>query len=293
MTDTVMAVAAALNELPQPLTAPLGAALDEVPAVLTQEVSAAQRHRRFVPFIGRPRRTPNDPPPPPAADISVVVWPQPSIRVMRGGILRYAVRITNHGEGEASEVFVRLPYPRQQLAWQYATFTPGSGDYVSRVEGDAVVTRFEVLAPGKSRIATLTYRTSSFLANDAVVNLRAAYSWKDERSGGCGAANWTPVLVGAGDADSPYLWMARSPSSGRPGTDFQFFSDRFLPGEGVYVWLNTPWGVRPTELQSIADGDGRVWLGLSSAGLAPGNYSLVVYGARSTLTAVAGFTVTP
>jgi hypothetical protein len=38
---------------------------------------------------------------------------------------------------------------------------------------------------------------------------------------------------------------------------------------------------------------GRVWLDFSSTGLPPGNYSLVVYGARSNLTGVGGFVVQP
>jgi hypothetical protein len=61
----------------------------------------------------------------------------------------------------------------------------------------------------------------------------------------------------------------------------------------VIAWLNTPSGVKPLELRGTADIYGRVSLSFSSAGLASGNYGLVAYGARSGLTAVAGFTVSP
>lgn len=73
----------------------------------------------------------------------------------------------------------------------------------------------------------------------------------------------------------------------------RFFTDRFIPGEGIIPWLNTPSGVKPLDVRATADSYGRVRLDLASTGLAPGNYGLVLYGARSNLTAVAGFTVQP
>ena len=64
---------------------------------------------------------------------------------------------------------------------------------------------------------------------------------------------------------------------------------RFIPGEGIYTWLNTPDGVKGLELRGVADQLGRVWLDFPSTGLRPGTYQIVAYGARSNLTGVATF----
>ena len=87
------------------------------------------------------------------------------------------------------------------------------------------------------------------------------------------------------------LGLSVEPFAGSAGTTHHFFSDRFIPGEGVVTWLNTPDGVEPLELRGIADPMGRIWLDLKSSGLPPASYQIVLYGARSNLTGVASFNV--
>lgn len=294
MTDTILAIVNELNALPQPLEPPAGA----VPAMLDENEVAAQNHeahRVYLPMIRRSgsNTTPPPTPRPTPADIAVTIWPAPSIRVARGELLTYEIRLANYGGASASSVRVRMPYPRQQVTLLDARFTPGSGDWVSAIENDAVIVTFGPLAAGARRSATLVYRVGATVANDSVINMRAAASWSDAASGGSTLSNWAPVLVGSGNATSAYLWLAVTPTHGRAGTTHRFFTDRYIPGEGVVAWLNTPTGVAPLDLRTIADRDGRVWLNFTTTGRAPGNYSLVVYGARSHLTAVAGFTVDP
>ena len=82
-----------------------------------------------------------------------------------------------------------------------------------------------------------------------------------------------------------------APTVGQAGTIHTFDSNRFMPGEGIITWLNTPSGVRALDLRGVVDSQGAIVLKFSSAGLSPGNYELVLYGARSQLTGVASFTV--
>lgn len=85
--------------------------------------------------------------------------------------------------------------------------------------------------------------------------------------------------------------MAVDPVRGPVGTTHRFFTDRFIPEEGIVTWLNTPTGVKSLDLRTTADENGRAWLNFSSRGRAPGTYQLVVYGARSNVTAVGTFIV--
>ncbi len=292
LTDTILAVVSDLNQMPQPLTPPDAAVLPQVPA--EPEISTQHHlpHHVYVPAIVRPRSASGQPGMV-RADVAVTLRPSPSVRVMRGGLLAYEIRLTNYGEGSASSIKVRVPYQRQQMTLSTTSFTAGSGDWVSAIENEAVIVTFGPLAAGAHRAGTLYFRSTSTVAYESVISTRATFAWSDSRLGGSGQTNWAPVIVGAGDVHSAYLWLSVSPASGKAGTVHRFFSDRFIPGEGIIVWLNTPSGVKPLEVRTIADSYGRVSLDLSSIGLAPGNYGLVLYGARSNLTGVAGFTVLP
>ena len=104
-------------------------------------------------------------------------------------------------------------------------------------------------------------------------------------------SNWAPVVTGAGNESAPWVPLLVDPIGAYAGTTHHFYTDRFIPSEGIYTWLNTPYGVEPLELRGTADLLGRVWLDFSSMGLRPGTYQLVSYGARSNLTGVATFYV--
>jgi hypothetical protein len=223
--------------------------------------------------------------------VAVAIWPDPSIIVMRGVPLTYELRLKNYGKGEAKRAVVTLPYSNGQLTVIGSHFT-GVNDWVSAVTADHVDVTFGRLAAGEYRTAAIIFRVSGGLADRTVISMRARYRWDDHRSGGDWRSNWAPVLVGVGNASAPWVPLWVEPLAGAAGTTHHFFSDRFIPSEGIYTWLNTPQGVRPLALRGVADLLGRVWLDFSSAGLPPGTYQLVTYGARSNLTGVATFIVT-
>lgn len=284
MTDTVRAVLAVYATIPEDARSAhlVGMAVPNSGVVI------------YLPAIRVARTAPPPPTPTPRparpADIAAAIWPEPSIIVMRSAPLTYELRLRNYGKGEAKRALVTLPYANSQLAVISSRFTDPR-DWVSAVTSDHVDVTFGPIAAGEYRTAAIIFRVREALPDRTVISMRASYSWDDHRSGGAWRSNWAPVLVGAGNAGAPWVPLWVDPLGGPAGTTHHFFSDRFIPSEGIYTWLNTPQGVRPLELRGVADLLGRAWLDFSSAGLAPGTYQLVAYGARSNLTGVATFVV--
>jgi len=237
-----------------------------------------------------PSPTPRPEPKPDPADVAVAIWPDPSIRVARGGTLAYEIRTKNYGDGDAESIRVTLPYDKNKLSVVGSKLN-GPKDWVSELKSDHVTVTLGPLKSGKSRTATLYFRVNGSLADNTVLSVRATYEWSDERHGSGGSTNWAPVLVGGGNDSAPWVWTVVDPVAGVAGTRHHFFSDRFIPGEGIVTWLNTPDGVKSLELRGEADPMGRIWLDFVSSGRRPGSYSLVLYGARSNLTGVATFEV--
>lgn len=221
------------------------------------------------------------------ADLAVTLWPSPSINVARNGTLQYEIRIKNYGSGRASSADVKLPYNRQLMTVTNSRFSK-AGDWVSQLTNEHVIVTFGPVAPGEYRTATIIFKVQGNLVDNTVLNMRASYTWAGS---GTWPSNWAPVLVRSGDASAEWVWLSVTPDNGPVGTTHRFFTDRFIPGEGIITWLNTPTGVQPLTLRSIADTQGRVTVDFKSDGLKAGRYSLVLYGARSNLTAVATFIV--
>jgi hypothetical protein len=224
------------------------------------------------------------------ADMAVTIWPSPSIIVIPGQTLTYEIRPKNYGKGEATSVRVTLPYSNQQLTVIDSRITDPN-DWVSKVTADRVEFTFGPLAASKSRTAAIVFRVKEYVVYSTVISMCASYDWSDHRDGGAWRSNWAPVVTGAGNESAPWVPLLVDPLGGVSGTTHHFYTDRFIPSEGIYTWLNTPHGVEPLELRGTADLLGRIWLDFSSAGLRPGTYQLVTYGARSNLTGVATFYV--
>jgi hypothetical protein len=295
MTETISSVLAAYNQ--NRLQADSGAG--PVPIQLTDSLTYLSHVGGAQPTVApgpdstvtpTPSPTPRPEPEPPPADIAVRLWPAPSIRVARDGTLAYEIRIRNYGDGAAESMQVRLPYDKRQLTVTSAKFDDPA-DWVSELKDDHVTVTFGRLRPDRSRAATIFFRVNRTLPDNTVLTMRASYTWTGERHDGHGSTNWAPVLIGEGNDSAPWVWVQVDPFAGRAGTTHHFFSDRFIPGEGVVTWLNTPDGVKPLDLRGIADPMGRIWLDLKSTGLRPASYQIVLYGARSNLTGVASFNV--
>ncbi len=246
-----------------------------------------------------PTPTPEpEPEPGDAADVAVTIWPKPSIWVARGAILEYEFRLTNYGRGTARETVVIFPINRAQVYGFYTSLNSQAGDWVRSVDQNSITVVFGPLNAGARRSGKLFMRVNENLPlpsptqTPVLIDTRASYTFRDDARGGGQRTNWAPVLVGGGSVDAPYIWVRRTPESGPAGTRFAFFTNRFLPGEDVTTWLNTPsGGVQPLSLRGTANSEGSIELVLNSAGLSRGLYQIVLYGQRSGLTGVASFVV--
>ncbi len=230
-------------------------------------------------------------PPPPGADVTAVTWPEPSIRVGRGMTLTYEIRVYNDGKGDASSITVIVPYNRDHILPIASRFDHGAGDWVSELTPTRLTVTFGRLGSSKTRSGFIDFKVNNALATNTAIETRSTFQWSDEDRGGSGRSNWAPVLVGGGNDTAPFVWLIVEPIRGSANTTRTFFSDRFVPGENVVTWLNTPRGVRPLDVAAAADPSGRVWLTYRPSDLAPGTYQIVAHGTRSRLTGVASFVV--
>jgi hypothetical protein len=286
MTDTVRMVLAIYTSVTEDaqsaqvraIVVPNNSALIYLPAIKATQAT---------PPIATPTPTPRPAKP---ADLALTIWPSPSIIVIHGQTLIYELRATNYGKGQVTRALVTLPYANQQMSVIDSRFTDPR-DWVSEVAAEHVDVTFGPVAAGEERTAAIVFRVRDTLADRTVISMRANYSWDDHRNGGAWRSNWAPVVIGAGNESAPWVPVLIDPIGGFAGTTHHFYTDRFIPSEGIYTWLNTPQGVRPLELRGVADLLGRVWLDFTSTGLQSGTYQLVLYGARSKLTGVSTFSV--
>ncbi len=230
-------------------------------------------------------------PPPPGADVTAVTWPEPSIRVGRGMTLTYEIRVYNDGKGDARSTTVVIPYNRNHILPIASRFDRSAGDWVSELTPTQLTVAFGRLGGGKMRSGFIDFKVNNTLAANTAIEMRSTFRWSDDDRGGDGRSNWAPVLVGGGNDTAPFVWLIVEPIRGTANTTRTFFSDRFVPGENVVTWLNTPRGVKPLDIASAADPSGRAWLTYRPSDLTPGTYQIVAHGTRSRLTGVVSFVV--
>lgn len=226
------------------------------------------------------------------ADVAVALWAEPSIRVARNGTLTYELRVRNYGRGAALRTEVEIPFSRSQIVPIGSQLNSGAGDWVSELNDSSLTVTFGEVGKGEERSGKIIFRVAGGLADNTVIGTRASYHWHDEVRSASGATNWAPVLIGGGNDTAAYVWLIVEPANGDASTTRGFYSDRFLPKEGVTTWLNVPGGTtRALSVRGTANSVGQVWLSYKPADLTPGTYQLVVYGNRSKLIGVVSFTV--
>lgn len=222
-----------------------------------------------------------------APDVVVTLRPDPGIFVTRGGILTYEVRAEKQSRGTAYSINIIVPYDPEQLTLLGASFTDDRDWVTSRKPGKVEIF-MRSTGPTRVRIARLSFRVNTQLPDYTAIGMRASYEWD---GGGMTRSNWTPVLVGGSDLHDPHVWVGAQPGSAARGARVRFLSDRFLPGEEIALWLNTPDGVRAINTRLEADLEGVVRYDYITSGLRPGAYSLVFAGISSDLIGVGAFVV--
>ncbi|MCS6883464.1 MAG: hypothetical protein RMK84_14770 [Oscillochloridaceae bacterium] len=118
--------------------------------------------------------------------------------------------------------------------------------------------------------------------------------WFNDARCGEGKGNLPILTTGAGVDTRDVYTLAVSPGeSGAAGSKFTFASNIFAGNEPVSAWYNLPDASVRAVGDFRADADGKLSVTFTAPGtLAPGTYSMVLYGQRTELTAVARFTIT-
>jgi hypothetical protein len=220
----------------------------------------------------------------------------PSITVAPGEVLAYKFTLRNRGDSD-------LAYARTVLPFDPALVTPISTtfsselDYVEKIENNTMVIHFGGVSSNSARISVIYMRVNPAAPHGAVITGLAGYDWEDKD--GNYAFNYrssaAPVKVAAENLTNPTAWVAVDPGQAPAGTEFGFFSDRFVPKEEVQPALKYPDGSEERlsrGSRALVNDAGRVWLRYDSSGLAPGTYEYILRGLRSEMVGSVPFVVT-
>lgn len=219
--------------------------------------------------------------------VTAVQRPSPSVSAAPGGVVTVVIEVANRGRGRASNATITLATDPALLAVLDARFSR-SGAWVSSLTPQTIVIQTGALAARTDVITiTLRLRVLPEAPAGAALGARASFTWRDGVNGGAGRSNLPVLVVGAADQDAPTLPLAITGGAG----SLTYTSAIFAPFEPVGVWYNTPDGRAVAVATLRADLNGQVSGLLSTAGLAPGSYSLVAAGEWSLLTSVGIFEV--
>lgn len=229
-------------------------------------------------------------------DAIVTLVGNPNFTVAPDSVITYTLHVKNHGTGTVDYVRLKLPYDRMQLTLLNAHFDDPM-DYIVSIGDKEIEVFFDAVRKDTSRSATLAMRVAPALPTDSVITMAGTYIWED-RYGNYDIHNRTnavPVLVAEQNQSTHYVWTLVDPVEAEQGTRFNFFSDRFVPGERVFPWLRSPDGSerRIGDERQRVDTDGRLHVRISSTHLPPATYQLILIGEDSKFEGIATFTVTP
>ncbi len=225
------------------------------------------------------------------ADISVTIRSDPNMQVIAGSSMLYEVRVKNFGSDTASEVRVTIPYDPALLGGMDAD-VPNRRDWVSKNVPGLIELRCNDVRDGQERLVRLRAQVAPDAALGTVIHVQGRYEWRDlAASTRDQLTNLAPVLVSTANKALPYIPLAVTPEQGAACTVHRFSTNRLRPREQVSAWITTTSGTRDLGMHAV-DGWGDYELVFSSCGLAPGIYSVAVYGNRSELLGTGVFTVT-
>lgn len=232
------------------------------------------------------------------AKVFAVVWANPSVKVMRGDVLTYTIRVRNVGSASASFVRVTLSYDPLHLTLEGSEFESNK-DWVSDTSSkdmfrSQVTVTFGDLGKGTGRAARLHMRVRDNLADNTIIQTWGKFNWIDDAAGERSdrATNAIPVLVAPNNEHTDMAWLTVSPVSAPANIVKRFYSDRFLPDEEIIFWINRPDGSQAGVIpRAKVDPNGRFELFLRDTSLYPGVYQMVATGMNSELVGTAMFTV--
>lgn len=192
----------------------------------------------------------------------------------------YTLIFHNRGSGRAQDTTLVLPFDPAALRIIDAEFSrPGA--WVAQLLDDSLTIRSgEMASEGGTVVATIRFALLSGAQVPADLGDALAFRWSDPAGGGSGRSNRPVVVDDAGISVEP---LVITPAAGAATTRRQAQSDRFIPGEPVAFWMDTPQGTVGLG-QGFADANGVVTMTLILPALPSGAYVVVAYGHWSALT---------
>lgn len=230
---------------------------------------------------------------PPAAEVWVVQRPSPNHGVTPGSIITVQVVTTNTGKGAAKNTRITMPFDPVKVRLIDASFSKDAA-WVSSVVTNSLTINTGPVGVNEVITGTVRFQVFETVARDITLGERLSFVWIDNAGSGRGKSN-LPILVTAAATDNRSIYdLAVNPSSGPAGSRFTFSSAIFASNEAVSAWYNLPDASARAVGSFAADDDGKVNLVFDApADLAPGVYSMVIYGHRTGFAAVALFTISP
>lgn len=225
------------------------------------------------------------------ADVIVVQRPNPNYGATAGSVVSYDLIVGNLGDGQASDVSVKLTFdPTQIQVIDTTMHLPTT--WLSARGTDWVTVNTGVIPPQTtSLVATLRFTVQKGVRVGTSLVKRATFAWNDHGGGGYGTSN-LPIVSVAAKRDQRALYaMQAEPSVGTAGTTFAFSSGLLAPKEPVGIWYNDPSGTPVAHATYYADEEGVLKVNFITTGLRPGTYTMVFYGHVSGFTILAPFTI--
>jgi hypothetical protein len=208
-----------------------------------------------------------------APDLALRLWTTPT-RASRGDVVAYEILIDNVGSIRADRVRVTLPFSPHMRVLR--TEFDHRATWVSDLSADKLTVMFGRM-PGKSdRRAKIFFEIGPDAPDGLEVHVRAVARYEGDRDEKV-RSNYTTLTIGGQEVDARPAATVE-PASAPAGTRLTVRVRNYFPDERISTWLNAPDGVRETRLATSADSSGDATMELSTSRLAPGAYTLVVYG---------------
>lgn len=209
--------------------------------------------------------------------------------VARGTVLEYEVFVSNRGTSGTERLEVTIPLQRRTMQVLTVRFDD-KASWVSAISEDAITMMFGKVASNGSKRAWVVFRIKDD-APSGTITARAEARW----SGGGDIrvrSDDTAFYVGtAAPISGPAANV--TPASGSAGTLLTFAAQRLYPEETLFTWVNAPDGkVLVTDLTGRTAKDGSAQLRYKTDGLAPGDYTMVIFSQVSKVTLVVPFRIT-
>lgn len=226
-------------------------------------------------------RAASDPP-----DLALRLWTTPT-RAARGDIVAYEILIDNVGTVRGDRVRATLPFSPHMRVIR-AEFD-SEATWVSKLDATEITVMFGRLPGGVDRRAKIFFEIGPDAPDGLEVRVRASARFEGD-NGEKVRSNYTTLTIGGQAVDSQPA-ATIDPATAPAGARLTVQVRNYFPDERIATWLNTPDGVRETKLTGKADESGDTTMALSTSKLAPGSYTLVVYGESSKITIVVPFTL--